>query len=62
MKTARFVLKIVAAGLALAAAACCVIAFWDKIEEAFFCLKNKVKKIECAHDSEFDDYVDWDAE
>ena len=62
MKTARFVLKIVAAALALAAAVCCVIAFWDKIEETFFCLKNKVKKIECGCGDEYDDYVDWDAE
>ena len=33
MKIARFVLKIVGTCLALAAAACCVIAYWDKITE-----------------------------
>ena len=62
MKTARFVLKIVAAALALAAAACCVIAFWDKIESAFFCLRDKVRKLDCCCGDECDDYVDWDAE
>ena len=62
MKAARFVLKIVAAALALAAAVCCVIAFWDKIETAFCCLKSKVRKIECSCAGECDDYVDWDAE
>lgn len=31
MKTARFVLKIVAASLAGAAAVCAVIAYWDKL-------------------------------
>ena len=60
MKAARLVLKIVAAALALAAAVCCVIAFWDKIETAFYYLKEKVGKIDCC-DSEFDDYADWDA-
>ena len=34
MKIARFVLKIIAASLALAAAVCAIIAFWDKILEA----------------------------
>ena len=62
MKAARLVLKIVAGALALAAAVCCVIAFWDKIEEAFYCLRDKVRKIECSCDGECDDFVDWDAE
>ena len=31
MKTARFVLKIVAASLALASAVCAIVGFWDKI-------------------------------
>jgi len=61
MKTARFVLKLVAAALALAAAACCVIAFWDKIETAFYYLKEKVSKCSCCGGSEYDDYADWDA-
>ena len=35
MKVARFVLKIVGFSLAAAAAACCVIAYWDKITAGF---------------------------
>ena len=61
MKTARCVLKIVAAALAIAAAACCVIAYWDKIENAFYCLKAKVQKIQCSC-CECDESIDWDAE
>ncbi len=61
MKVANSVWKIVAAVLAVAAAVCCVIAFWDKIEAAFGCVKTKLGK--CCCDSECDDYVvDWDAE
>ena len=60
MKATQLILKIVAAVLALAAAVCCVIAFWDKIETAFYYLKEKVSKINCC-DSEYDDYADWDA-
>ncbi|MGN0968147.1 MAG: hypothetical protein ACI4O3_02665 [Oscillospiraceae bacterium] len=63
MKVARFVLKIVAAALAVAAAVCCVIAFWDKIEAACGCVKEKLCKSGCCRcGSEYDDYVDWDAE
>lgn len=62
MKVARFVLKVVAAALALAAVACCVIAFWDKIAAAFGCVKEKLCKPGCCCGSEYDDYVDWDAE
>ena len=60
MKVARFVLKIVAAALAVAAAVCCVIAFWDKIETAFYYVKEKLCKAGCCIDGECDDYVDWD--
>ena len=35
MKTARFVLKIVAASLALASAVCAIVGFWDKIAGLF---------------------------
>ncbi len=61
MKVARFVLKIVAAALAVSAAVCCVIAFWDKIEAACGCAKEKLCKSGCCG-SEYDDYADWDAE
>ncbi len=59
MKIARFVLKIVAAALAVAALACCVIAFWDKIEAAFYYVKEKLCRSKCFC-SECDDYLDWD--
>ena len=39
MKTARFVLKIVSASLALASAVCAIIGFWDKLS-APFCAKD----------------------
>lgn len=62
MKVARFVLKIVAAALALAAAVCCVIAYWDKLAALFQCaaskLRGKVKT--CNYPSEYDDYADWE--
>lgn len=35
MKTARFVLKIVGAALALASTACLIVGFWDKIVDLF---------------------------
>jgi len=37
MKTARFVLKIVGASLALAGAICLIIGFWDKLTAPFRC-------------------------
>lgn len=62
MKVARFVLKTVAAALALAALVCCVIAFWDKLAAALGCAKDKLCKVGGRCGSEYDDYVDWDAE
>ncbi len=60
MKVARFVLKIVAVCLTVAAAACCVIAYWDKITEGFRALGEKLGCPRCAYPSEYDDYADWD--
>lgn len=61
MKVARFVLKIVGWSLALAAAACCLVAYWDKITSGLCGLKDRVaEKSTCCHPSEFDDYADWD--
>lgn len=54
MKVARFVLKIVALSLALAAAICAVIAYWDKLSELCGCAKNKL--VSAANSSEYDDY------
>ena len=52
MKTARFVLKIMAASLAFAAAVCAVIAYSDKLGELCVCAKNKLSKAP----SEYEDY------
>ena len=62
MKIARFVLKIVGWSLAVAAAACCIVAYWDKIAEFFGCAKEKLaeKKACCCHHSDYDEYADWD--
>ena len=60
MKIARFVLKIVGACLALAAAACCVIAYWDKITECVHGIGKALGLKCCQYPSEYDDYADWD--
>ena len=61
MKIARFVLKVVGWSLALAAAVCCVVAYWDKLNSAFRGLRDKIaEKGACCCHSEFDDYADWD--
>ncbi len=61
MKATRVILKIVAAVLVVGAAACCVIAFWDKIEAAFNCVKTKLcKRGLCT--CECEDYADWNVE
>lgn len=60
MKIARFVLKIVAVAMVVAAAACAVVAYWDKIVDAFYAVADKIeeKKAECRFPSEYDDYED----
>lgn len=55
MKVARFILKLVAVSLAVAAAACCVVAYWDKIVDAVEAVRNK-----CGKKVEYADYADWD--
>lgn len=60
MKIARFVLKIVATCLAVAAAACCVIAYWDKITEFVHAVGRRLGCPCCQGTSEYDDYADWD--
>lgn len=59
MKVARFVLKIVAICLTVAAAVCCVIAYWDKIMECVEAVGEKLGCKSCCP-SEYDDYADWD--
>ena len=56
MKTARFVLKIVAASLAFAAVVCAVIAYSDKLGELCVCAKGKLSRKAAA--SEYDDYAE----
>ena len=56
MKVARFVLKIVSLCLAIAALACCVIAYWDKITAAVQFVGGKLNR----RSAEADDYADWD--
>ena len=60
MKTARFILKIVAAVMAAAAVVCAVIAFWDSIMDLFDSIVDKLeeKKADCRFASEYDDYDD----
>ena len=60
MKVARFVLKIVAVAMVVAAAVCAVVAYWDKIVDAFYAIADKIeeKKAECRFSSEYDDYED----
>ncbi len=57
MKVARFVLKIVGFTLAAAAAACCIIAYWDKIMEGVEAIGAKLG-CKCCRPSEYDDYAD----
>ena len=58
MKTVRFILKIAAVAMAVAAAACAVLAYWDKIMDLFDSIADKMaeKKADCCFASEFDDY------
>lgn len=51
MKTARFVLKIVGASLALAGVVCLIIGFWDKLYAGLS---------HAGRPSEYDDYADVD--
>ena len=58
MKTARFVLKIVAAAMAAAAVVCAVVAYWDRIMDLFDSIADQMeeKKADSRFASEFDDY------
>ncbi|NCB62087.1 MAG: hypothetical protein EOM52_00485 [Clostridia bacterium] len=60
MKIARFVLKIIALSLAVAAMVCAIIAYWDKIADVFGCVKDKLEEKGCCRPAEYDDYADWD--
>ncbi len=58
MKTARFVLKIVALALGTAAAVCAIIAYWDRLLAIGTGAAEKLKK-KAGCPSEYDDYEDY---
>ena len=53
MKVARFVLKIVALSLSVAALSCAVVAYWNELVELCSSVKGKVQRKACS--SEYDD-------
>lgn len=61
MKSARFILKLVALGLVVGAATCAVIAYWDKISECFYRVADRIeeKRAACSCE-ECEDYDDWE--
>ena len=65
MKVARFVLKCVAFGLLVGAAVCAVVAYWDKILDLFYNLKDKVEEKKAAictcEFDDYDDFEDWES-
>lgn len=63
MKVARYLMKCLAFGLVIGAAVCTIIAFWDKITDAFYNLADQFEEKRansCCGSSEYDDYDDWE--
>ncbi len=64
MKVARFVLKVVALSLVVAATVCAVIAYWDKLAECVDAVSKKIRSRRQYAEGYFiddeDDYTDWD--
>lgn len=59
MKVARFILKIVALSLTVAAVTCAVIAYWDKIVECVQMISDKLSEKKASLcSSEYDDYAE----
>ena len=61
MKTARFILKIVAAAMTLAAVMCAIVAFWDQIMDLVDTVVDKIEEKRadrCFEPEEMDDYDD----
>lgn len=61
MKTARFILKIVATVMAFAAVVCAIVAFWDQIMDLVDTIIDKVEERRanrCFQAAEYDDYDD----
>ena len=60
-KTVGFILKIVAAAMAVAALVCAVAAFWDQIMDLIDTAADKVEERranKCFQPAEYDDYDD----
>jgi hypothetical protein len=60
-KTVGFILKIVAAAMAVAALVCAVAAFWDQIMDLIDTVADKVEERranKCFQPAEYDDYDD----
>ena len=60
-KTVGFILKIVAAAMAVAALVCAVAAFWDQIMDLLDTVADKVEERranKCVQPAEYDDYDD----
>ena len=63
MKTARFILKIVATVMTLAAVVCAIVAFWDQIMDLFDTIVDKVEEKRadrCFEPEELDDFADYE--
>ena len=62
-KTVGFILKIVAAAMAVAALVCAVAAFWDQIMDLIDTVADKVEERranKCFQPAEYDDFADYD--
>lgn len=55
MKTARFILKIIALSFTIAAVVCAVVAYWDKLSSVGVQAKSKIQN-KAVYNSEYDDY------
>ena len=63
MKLARFILKIVATAMAVAAVVCAIVAFWDQIMDLFDTIIDKLEEKRadrCFEPEESDDFADYD--
>lgn len=63
MKTARFILKIVAAAMTLAAVVCAIVAFWDQIMDLVDTIVDKIEEKRadrCFEPEDLDDFADYE--
>lgn len=60
MKIARFVLKLVALSLSIAAVVCAIVAYWDKLAELAVAAQEKLRSRKAAEAelAEYDDFVE----